>query len=122
MHSAVDLGVRNTADLEWEGDILGDGHMADQLIILKDNADAATIELHHRRRYFAQIHTVHFHAAFRDCFGARQKMEQCRLSRAALSRDADELSRIDLHRHITKNRGRAKCFCYPLEGGSWQTV
>src|SRR3989344_236658 len=114
-HAPMNLGIRDAADFEREGDVFCNRHMSYELVVLKDNADAAAIELHHRGRDFPQIHAIHFDRAFRYRFSSRQKMEHGRFPRTALSRDAHKLSRVDIECHIPKNRDGAIGFGYSLE-------
>ncbi len=94
---AGDLGRRQLLHPQAERDVLGDGHVREQGVVLEDGVDVALVgrQVVDRPALDAQLARGH-----RD--EPADEVEGRRLAAAGRSEQAEELARLDDHRHVVE--------------------
>jgi len=95
--------------MEAEGDVLGDGHMLEQRVVLEHEADPPL--LHGKAR---RVQRVKEHGAAMGRVEAGDDAQQRRLARARRTEQRDELARRNVERDVAQRRIGAEIELDPL--------
>jgi hypothetical protein len=93
--AAADLDLRRLAQLEAEAEVLLDGHVRVERVVLEDHRDVAIL-----RRQVGDLALADVDAAVGDLFEAGDHAQQGRLAAAGRPDEHHELAIADLERHI----------------------